>query len=332
MARKDLLKGLMEGPATNLSSPASSTPETSGSQTRAEAPRGRYSGGAIGAVSQSIANLKSRSVAEIDTDLIDSGGVQDRLDDDEADHQALIASIREHGQQVPVLLRPHPEIEGRYQVVYGRRRILALRALGQPVKALVRDLDDRGLVMAQGQENNARKDLSFIEKANFARQMRDMGYDRASICAALHVDKTVISRMMSVIDSLPHDLIAAIGAAPSAGRDRWLVAAEELEKTSLSIKEVIALVNLADDADTSDKRFEVFRRVLAGSRKRETKGTANVEKSFVLDSHGRRLAQVQRGPRNTTLTLSHKVSKGFEDWLLDSLARLHRDWLDQNDD
>jgi ParB family transcriptional regulator, chromosome partitioning protein len=45
---------------------------------------------------------------------------------------------------------------------------LALRDLGQPVRALVRDFDDAALVMAQGQENGARRDLSFIEKANFA--------------------------------------------------------------------------------------------------------------------------------------------------------------------
>ena len=119
--------------------------------------RPRYSGGAIGAVSQSIADLKSRSVIEIDPNKIKAGGILDRLEDDDPAHAALMTSLRDHGQQVPVLVRPHPELPDTYQIVYGRRRVLALRDLGIPVKALVRDLDDRELVVAQGQENSAAK-------------------------------------------------------------------------------------------------------------------------------------------------------------------------------
>ena len=135
-------------------------------------------------------------------------------------------SIAEYGQQVPVLVRPHPKIEGRFQIVYGRRRVLALRDLGQPVKALIRDLDDHELVLAQGQENTARRDLSFIEKCNFARQMVAAGYKRQIICDALSIDKTLISRMLSVADRIPLDVVEAIGAAPSIGRDRWLALAD----------------------------------------------------------------------------------------------------------
>lgn len=46
----------------------------------------RYSTGVIGAVSRSIADLKSRPVTEID-----------RLESDDADHFALMDSIREYG-------------------------------------------------------------------------------------------------------------------------------------------------------------------------------------------------------------------------------------------
>lgn len=136
-------------------------------------------------MSRSIADLKARSVIEIDPFLIDPGGMPDRLDSDVNEDADLTRSIAAYGQQVPVLVRPHPDTEGRFQIVYGRRRVLALRDLGQPVKALVRDLDDRQLVLAQGQENTARRDLSFIEKVNFARQMDEAGYDRKVICDAL---------------------------------------------------------------------------------------------------------------------------------------------------
>jgi ParB family chromosome partitioning protein len=160
--------------------------------------------------------------------MIDAAGLEDRLGED-AEHTALMTSLQEYGQQVPVLLRHSPNHEGRYEVVYGRRRVAALRKLNLPVRAMIRDLPDRDLIIAQGQENSARKDLSFIEKVNFARQMRDMGFERKVICDALHQDETVISRMLKVADSVPEEVIRAIGDAPKAGRDRWGVLAKRIE-------------------------------------------------------------------------------------------------------
>ncbi|MFC3119555.1 plasmid partitioning protein RepB C-terminal domain-containing protein [Jhaorihella thermophila] len=77
-----------------------------------------------------------------------------------------------------------------------------------------------------------------------------MGYDRKVICDALHVDKTLISRMLSVADRIPAALIQAIGAAPSVGRDRWLKLADLL--TAGQEQAAIA----AAQGDTSDDRFE----------------------------------------------------------------------------
>lgn len=161
MARKNLLRDLMNSPGPARDADLEGSGETAGAQPQ----RPRYSKGAIGAVSQSIAELKARAISEIDPFAIEDGGVTDRLEDDDRDaHERLMASLRDHGQQVPVLVRPHPEAEGRFQIVFGRRRVKALRDLGLPVKAMIRHLDDQELVVAQGQENAARKDLTFIEK------------------------------------------------------------------------------------------------------------------------------------------------------------------------
>ncbi|WP_306152063.1 plasmid partitioning protein RepB [Roseovarius sp. MMSF_3281] len=328
MARKHLLQGLMDDTAKSSESPLNEDKEDT---TRVDPTRPRYKGGAIGAVSQSIADLKSRSVIEIDPNQIEAGGLDDRLDDVESDHRALVASIRESGQQVPVLVRPHPTEDDRYQVVYGRRRVLALRDIGKPVKALVRDLDDRELILAQGQENSARKDLSFIEKANFAKQMRDLKYDRKTICAALHVDKTVISRMLSVIDRIPIEVIEAIGAAPSVGRDRWLALAERLEESDTPVDEAVALVNLSDTADNSDKRFEGLMKALTLPRRRATEATAHPkpEKRKLKTAEGNPLGHATFKENATVLTLPHKASNGFETWLIEHLAEIHRAWKDE---
>lgn len=299
MARKDLLKGLMEGNAKAKLSPPP-----------------RAAKGAIGAVSQSIAELRTRALTEVPPDMIDAAGLVDRLDADD-DLEAMIASIRDYGQQVPVLLRHSPNIEGRYEVVYGRRRVAALKALGQPVRAMIRDLKDRELIIAQGQENSARKDLSFVEKANFARQMVGLGFDRKVVCDALHIDKTVISRMLKVTEDIPQEVIRAIGAAPSVGRDRWLALAERItgrvgEATALAVGE------------TSDKRFDAVFRGLAPTR---TPSPARPELTGV---NGRVLGQVARSPQKITLVLERAKSGDFGDWLAENIERIHRDYTKES--
>lgn len=306
MARKNLLKGLMEG------DPAPTTPPA---QTRVDVAKPRYSSGAIGAVSQSISDLKSRAVQDIDPRMIDAGGVQDRLDES-GGLDELVASIREYGQHVPVLLRPNPNNPERFQVVYGRRRVAALRRLEQPVKALIRVLDDRELIVAQGQENSARRDLSFIERVNFARQMRQIGYERKVICDALHVDKTLISRMLSVADRIPETLVNAIGAAPSVGRDRWLKLADLLVKCDLDT--AIA----AAEGDTSDDRFDAVTAALSPA----PKPADPPQKAPLSGAGGQTLGEVKRSKGKTTLTLNARSSEGFEDWLVDNISELHAQW------
>lgn len=304
MARKDLLKGLM-GDA-----PAEASAETH------PATLPRYTRGAIGAVGQSIADLKSRALTEVPADLIDNAGIRDRLDEDRAGIEALKDSIREYGQQVPVLLRHSPNFEGRYDVVFGRRRVKALRELNMPVKAMVRDLNDRDLIIAQGQENTARKDLSFIEKANFAAQMAKAGYDRKVICNALSIDKTVISRMLSVTDAIPEAVIRAIGAAPTAGRDRWLALADKAR--DVAARDLIAAAQGAD----SDTRFTA---VLASLMAPKAAPLAPVT---LHGSDGKPLGQTLKKKGKTVIELSGE-GRAFADWLVDHLTELHRDWLNK---
>lgn len=317
MARKNLLQGLMEPTSPAPSDPAVETPVAAAPETpkdpiaaRVDVARPRYTSGAIGAVSQSISDLKSRAVQEIEPDQIDSGGLQDRLDGDSG-LEELAASIAEYGQQVPVLLRPSPEEDGRYQVVYGRRRVAALRALGQPVKALIRHLDDRALILAQGQENSARRDLSFIERVNFARQMSDMGYDRKVICDALHVDKTVISRMLSIAERIPVEVIEAVGAAPSVGRDRWMKLAELIEEHEVDHAPLYA------HGETSDARFEALSKAIT-----PRKG-AQAVKTRLKGHDGRQIAEVKRGNGKSTLTFNTKKAEGFDEWLIENFEELH---------
>lgn len=316
MARKNVLKGLLEPAAPG--GPLNTGPVPTHPSGHAAA------GGAIGAISRSIADLRARSLVEIDPHLIEAAGMADRLETDSAADVALRDSIAEYGQQVPVLVRPHPDKDGHYQIVYGRRRVLVLRELGQPVRALVRELDDRALVLAQGQENTARRDLSFIEKVNFSRQMQEAGYERKVIGDALSADKTLVSRMLTLAARLPADLIVAIGAAPSIGRDRWTELADLLERAAPSPGDLLAMIGpLA--AESSDTRFHAVHgglaRLLARPAPPDTKVVVPL-----LSPSGHLLGKARIDDGRAVLQIDRKTAPGFDDWLIENLPRLFTEW------
>lgn len=82
------------------------------------------------------------------------------------DLEDLIASIRERGILQPLLVRPHPEHRGRYQIIAGERRWRAAQAIPlHEVPVLVRALSDVEAAAAALVENLQRTDLNPIEEA-----------------------------------------------------------------------------------------------------------------------------------------------------------------------
>lgn len=265
--RKDQLKALLAGPGEASPSPA--LPAAQPRIRTFDEPRvvsgsvralGR-SLGELGAAAEEAAALRAQiadgdHVVELAPEMIDPSFVTDRLHRAEAQEstwQAFVADIGRHGQQTPVLVRPHPERSGRYQIAYGHRRLAAARDLGRPVRAVVRSLSDAELVVAQGQENAQRRDLSFIEKAFFARALDERGFDRATLVAALAVQTAEITRLLQVSRAVPAEIAARIGPAPKAGRPRWMALAERLRDPAARLRVEKAL-EAAGDGD-SDARF-----------------------------------------------------------------------------
>ena len=243
--RKKSIKALFGGDI--LPAGAERAPETK-SLPVAETPAtpGRTSSGAVKAMGLTLSSITREAeearalrqalevgdrVVSLETDRIDASFVRDRLTDEERDDPdflALVDSMRESGQQVPILVRPAPAAdtaehgEARYQVAYGHRRLKAARRLGRPVRAIVRRLSDDELVLAQGKENAERRNLSFIERALFAATLTARGFERKLVCDALTVQKSELSRLLQVAEAVPFRFVRDIGPAPKAGRERWM--------------------------------------------------------------------------------------------------------------
>jgi len=315
MARKGILSSETKAPAPPQERP---TPKPS------TAPRG-----AVGALQSSLTRLQENAVQDLDASLIDMAGVEDRLGVDDESQRKLEDSLRTYGQQVPVLVRPHPSQAGRFEIVYGRRRLMALKAIGVPVKAMVRHLDDHALVMAQGQENTARQDLSFVEKASFAAQLDASGHDRQTIADALTIDLPMVSRMLKVGNAFDLRFLRKIGSAPSIGRDRWLTLAKLVqEPEAKSRAEEATTVNTFSDL-TSDERFESIFKAANNKPAPKAPSPAATEARTLRHQDGKALAEVRRTARGVTLNISARTAGGFDKWLDTHAEELMREIHDR---
>lgn len=192
--------------------------------------------------------------ADVDVAQIQDSQFADRFNLEES-LDSLVESIRQRGQEMPVLLRYRKSAGQKYEVVYGRRRIAACRKLGIPVKAIVRDIDERTALLLQAQENAERLQTSFVEQALFALNLSKANWNRTEICEALSVDKPTLSKMLSVATGIPHELIFAIGAAPEAGRRPWLSLKEAV--VGFEPAQVSKAIKMISNGASSDERLKM---------------------------------------------------------------------------
>lgn len=285
--------------------------------------------GAMSGVKSTLRDLSSNAVRELDPALIDDDGPKDRLAITDADVADLAESIRQHGQQVPIMVRPLADAPGRYRVVYGRRRLRALKLAGLPAKALVRSLTDEQAILAQGQENSLRLDPSFIEKAIFVAGLADAGYDAAVILDALAIDKPMLSRMTKVARTIPDGVIRFVGAAHGIGRRRWEELADLARDNGLDLDAIAASLpgDLAQAA--SDDRFARLFDAASRSIARHEAGTDAPPALPLTDADGAVIGEMKQSPRALSIRLA-RIDGGFADWLRDNaeeeFRHLHARW------
>lgn len=112
-------------------------------------------------------------VRAIATDLIDPHPKNRTWCEASAMHE-LTESIREHGQSSPGILRPHPEMPGRFQLIAGWRRWNACKTLGWPLQAMVRELDDVQALEQLYLENAQRENLRPLDEAELVEGMLEL--------------------------------------------------------------------------------------------------------------------------------------------------------------
>ncbi|WP_370222361.1 plasmid partitioning protein RepB [Pararhodobacter marinus] len=285
--------------------------------------------GAMSGIRSTLKDLSTNAVREIVPEMIDDDGPKDRLRISDEDVAQLAESIRAHGQQVPIMVRPIADRPGYYRIVYGRRRLHALRLLGRPAKALVRSLSDHEAILAQGQENAERLDPSFIEKALFAAELADVGYESSVIQDALAIDKAMLSRMNKVARTIPPGVIQLVGSAHGIGRRRWEELADVTRHHGLDL---IALAEQADVSaiEKSDDRFARLSTAANAATRPERSAPAPSAAQQLTLEDGTVVCELIDTARGLTLKLQKSAAPAFADWLRDNandaLRKLHDEW------
>ncbi len=142
----------------------------------------------------------------------------------------LSSSIRENGLLQPILVRPAPSLEGeRYELVAGERRLRAVAELGwDEIPALVRDVDDKMLLVLALVENLQREALNPVEEALGLRQLaEDFGLTHGEIAEAVGKDRSTVANILRLL-RLPVSIRRLLEeGALSMGHARALLAVED---------------------------------------------------------------------------------------------------------
>ncbi|MEV8468868.1 plasmid partitioning protein RepB [Fluviibacterium sp. DFM31] len=305
MARKSLKD--MAGIANTI---ARSSPSSGEKAAKTNAP-------VLGALQGSLAAIR-----EIDAELIDDWGPIDRMnefttvnsDDDDESFEALKSSIRDGGQQVPILVR-RAKSGDRFEAIYGRRRLKACRELGIKVRANVQDVDDATALLAKGLENAARRNLSFYEKARFAEAIQDAGHDMATTRQVLNLSASSLSHLMKVVQNVPRGVGDLIGAAPRSGRPKWTELAELFQAGKLSEDSAKNLLGESEADVSSDDRLD---RLLKEATKRGPRPATGP--SEVSPVNG---VTIKSGPGSVSLSAKRTGDNAaFADWLDKNLSEI----------
>lgn len=272
--------------------------------------------------------MEGEVIVELDPRLIDVSFVADRLSDDDEEFQELLRAIKESGQTTPILVRPSSTDTQRYMVVFGHRRLKAARELAIPVKAIVKKMDDITSAIAQGQENSARSNLSFIERAYFAQNLLASGMTKDVVRSSLAIDEAMLSKMLGVVEAVPAPIIKALGACKKIGRDKWLsvrqlVLAPALLKVATELTGTTEFLAL-DEEKRFDELHEHLKRYKAKSAAKKPKTSAS-GKDWTSNDHSLNFAMNAK-PKKVAIELSNVEAKPFGDWLSTHLDRLYEEY------
>jgi ParB family chromosome partitioning protein len=176
---------------------------------------------------------------QVPVEVIEQNPYQPRKAFDEDELASLSASIRTHGVLQPLVVR---QVDGRYQLVAGERRLRAARDAGlNSVPVTVVDFNDQQILEVALVENIQRSDLNPIEKAQgFKEYLTRYQMTHEQLAGRLGLGRATITNLVALLD-LPPELQDAVRVGQlSTGHAKILKGITDPARQVSLAKEIIA--------------------------------------------------------------------------------------------
>jgi ParB family chromosome partitioning protein len=170
-------------------------------------------------------------------DVLEPGPFQPRADIEPKALDELVASIEARGVLQPLLVRPHPDARGRYQIIAGERRWRAAQRAGlHEVPVLVRAFDDREAMAAALVENLQRQDLDPVEEAEgFRRLIEEFGLTQEALAQQIGKSRSHVANTMRLLN-LPMPVLAELRRGNlTPGHARALLAHPDPARAAMAV-------------------------------------------------------------------------------------------------
>lgn len=186
----------------------------------------------------------------------------------------MAKDMTEHGQLQAILIGP--EKDGLHPVIFGFRRALAAKKANLPIQCIVCNEDESKHATLNIVENNARKELSYMDKAAIVKRLTEEGKSPKDIAKLLRTTANDVSQLKMLNDLVPglqdklHKKIITL--------DRAIYLCKRAEKVQNNANQKIdeALKKEAIDPEDVNSKTEARR-----AAKEATNDDVNKEKNIV---------------------------------------------------
>ncbi|MDO5647503.1 ParB/RepB/Spo0J family partition protein [Paracoccus sp. (in: a-proteobacteria)] len=185
------------------------------------------------------ASTPERALIRVPIEQITANPDQPRRQFDPEALKELADSLRQRGVLQPLIVRPHPDGQGLYQIVAGERRWRAAQmAQLHELPVIIRDFTDTEVLEVAIIENIQRADLNAIEEAASFRQLMDrFGHTQEKLAEALNKSRSHIANLLRLLN-LPDAVQDMVKDGKlSAGHARALVTAPNAAQLARKIVE-----------------------------------------------------------------------------------------------
>jgi len=260
----------------------------------------------------------------IDVARIQSNPWQPRTKFDETQLEQLADSIRRHGVVQPIVVRKISE--GQFQLVAGERRLIASKKAGlDRIPAIVKDLDDREMLVVALVENVQREDLGAIERARAFKRLGDeQGFSHQAIAEASGLGRSTVSNALRLLELDPASLAALERGEITEGHARALLAESDLA----SRRQLLArMIDEKMSVRTTEQEVKLAITPKPGKHKRKGSADARALERRLNEATGLKVRIEERGAGGRVV-LTYATLAEF-DRLFTRLVGTHSDELEE---